>query len=147
MSDTELADRLALQDVMLNYAAGVDDRNLEQYRNCFADDMVALGFGTQTYEGKEAWIAYVWSALDKYSASQHMLGPQLATIDGDIARTRNDVQALHYFKPTAEDPDDTRRFMLWATYVTDMRREADGWKIIRHELVTRGTDITRVIPQ
>ena len=42
-----LADRAAIQDVMLKYAAGVDERDLELYRSCFADDVEILNFGSQ----------------------------------------------------------------------------------------------------
>lgn len=126
-------DRIELQDVMLNYAAAVDERNLERYRACFADDVEVVGFGTQTYRGRDAWVDYVWSALKKYSASQHMLGPQFATINGDEAQTRTDVQALHFLA------DSSTRFTLWATYKTTMRRIDDRWLISRHELVVCGT--------
>ena len=62
-----------------------------------------------------------------------MLGPQYAEIHGDRARTRSDVQALHYM---ADAPQ--RTLTLWATYETEMTRTADGWKISRHRLVPRG---------
>lgn len=136
MSSQTIADRIALQDLMLSYAAGVDDRDYELYSGCFTEDLEVLDFGSQPYHGKTAWLDYVWSALEKYSSSQHMLGPQLAVIDGDIAHTRNDVQALHYFKEAEH-----QRFILWATYITDMRRVNDQWRIFRHRLVTRGTQL------
>jgi ketosteroid isomerase-like protein len=136
MTNKYLTDRVALQDVMLSYAAGVDDRNYELYASCFCDDLEVFNFGPEPYHGKAAWLEYVWSALEKYNSSQHMLGPQLATIEGDIAHTRNDLQALHYFKEGEHD-----RFILWATYLTDMKRVDGEWKIFRHELVTRGTEL------
>jgi 3-phenylpropionate/cinnamic acid dioxygenase small subunit len=131
-----VADRIALQDVMLRYAAGVDDRDYELYQSCFDDNLQVLDFGPEPYESKAAWLEYVWSALEKYSSSQHMLGPQLATIDGDMAYTRSDVQALHYFKDGEHE-----RFILWATYFTDMRRCGSDWRIVKHRLVTRGTEL------
>ena len=49
MSDiATVADRIAIQDVMSNYAAGVDERDLERYRRCFADDVVIVGFGEES---------------------------------------------------------------------------------------------------
>jgi hypothetical protein len=33
-------------------------------------------------------------------------------------------------------------FTLWATYLTDFVRTGDGWQIVRHELVIRGTQQT-----
>jgi len=129
-------DRIALMDVMLKYAKGVDDRDLELYRSCFADDVEVLGFGEQTYRGGDAWTAYVVQALERFGPTQHMLGPQLATVDGDTAVCRTDVQALHYLK---DAPGTT--LTLWATYETEMRRIDGDWKISRHKLVPRGTRI------
>ena len=129
-----LADRAAIQDVMLKYAAGVDERDLELYRSCFADDVEILNFGSQAYHGLDTWAEYVWAALEKYNATQHMLGPSLITIDGDSAEVRTDVQALHYLKD-----GDAETFTLWATYNTLMQRIQGHWKIKRHSLQLTGT--------
>ena len=132
-------DRIKLQDVMLRYAAGVDDRDLDLYESCFADDVEVVGFGEETVIGAKSWRAFVEQALSKYGATQHMLGPQLATIDGDLAHCRTDVQALHYLLDT-----EGATLTLWATYFTDMRRFGEDWKIVRHQLVARGTKLDGV---
>ena len=129
-------DRIALQDVMLSYAAGVDERDFDLYRSCFADDVEVFGFGDEVVHGAEAWLAYVKNALERFGPTQHMLGPQLATVDGDNAHCRTDVQALHYLK----EPEGST-LTLWATYKSDMRRIDGRWRIVRHELVSRGTKI------
>ena len=136
MSDQLIADRIALQDVMLKYAAGVDERDMDLYRSCFTDDVEVLDFGDETVNGAEAWVDYVKTALEQYGPTQHMLGPQLATVNGDTAYTRSDLQALHYLK---EAP--TTTVTLWATYQSDMRRVHGEWKIFRHRLVPRGTRV------
>ncbi|MCX2976757.1 nuclear transport factor 2 family protein [Candidatus Marimicrobium litorale] len=125
--------RIALQDVMLTYAAAVDERDQPRYLACFEEDVEVVGFGNKTYRNRDQWVDYVWRALDKYSATQHMLGPTLATISGNRACTRTDVQALHFIAGK-----DTH-FVLWATYKTDMQRRGDNWKISRHELIVTGT--------
>lgn len=132
-----LADRSALQDVMLNYAAGVDDRDMKLYRSCFSDNAEVVGFGDKTFDRIDEWVDYVSNSLEQFSSTQHMLAPQLATIDagGEGAQTRNDVQALHYFK----SPKDKEIFMLWGVYKTDMEKKSGKWKIVRHELILRGT--------
>ena len=131
-----VADRIELMDVMLKYAKGVDERDMTLYRSVFADDVEVLGFGPDVYHGADAWAAYVETALAQFGPTQHMLGPQLATVNGDTAQCRTDVQALHYLK---DKPDTT--LTLWATYVTDMKRINGAWKITRHELVSRGTRV------
>lgn len=118
---------------MLNYAAAVDERDIERYRNCFTDDVKVVGFGTRTYSDRDDWVAYVWEALQKYSATQHMLGPVLVDLQGDEAQARTDVQAVHFFA------EGDTRFTLWATYRTTLRRDTNQWRICRHELVVTGT--------
>lgn len=136
MTQQELADRLAITDVLLTYAKGVDERELELYRSVFADDVEVVGFGEETVHGADAWREYVESALSRFGATQHMLGPPLIRVDGDVAHARTDVQALHYMK---DAPDTT--MTLWATYETDLARRGGTWKITRHELVPRGTRV------
>ena len=132
MSDTD--DRRQLQDVMLAYAAAVDDRDMARYRACFADDVEIVGFGEETIAGADNWTASVESQLEAFSATQHLMGPQLATVSGDTASARTDVQALHVIKD-----GDGAMFTLWATYLTNFVRTGEGWRIARHELVIRGT--------
>ena len=139
MSDiATVADRIAIQDVMSNYAAGVDERDLDRYRRCFADDVVIVGFGDGTTQGADQWVTDVIGKLEAFGATQHMLGPVYAEVTGDHADVRTDVQALHYM---ANDPD--TMLTLWATYVTEMKRIDGAWKISRHELIRRGTRIQK----
>lgn len=132
MSDAD--DRRQIQDVMLSYAAAVDDRDMARYRACFADDVEIVGFGEAIVKGGDTWTASVESQLAAFSATQHLMSPQLATVSGDTASARTDVQALHVLKDT-----DGATFILWATYLTDFNRTPDGWRITRHELVIRHT--------
>ena len=135
MNDAD--DRRQLQDVMLSYAAAVDDRDMARYRACFADDVEIVGFGEAVVNGADTWTASVESQLEAFSATQHLMSPQLATVSGDAASARTDVQALHVLKD-----GDGAMFTLWATYFTNFIRTADGWKIARHELVIRATQQT-----
>jgi hypothetical protein len=106
------------------------------YRDCFADDAEIVGFGGGAVVGADVWTEEVKSKLAAFDATQHMLGPQMITIEGDTASTRTDVQALHYLK---DKPGET--LTLWAVYLTNYRRIEGEWKITRHELVRRGTRI------
>ncbi len=132
MSDAD--DRRQLQDVMLSYAAAVDERDMARYRACFADDVEIVGFDAAIVKGGDAWTASVESQLGAFSKTQHLMSPQLATVSGNTASARTDVQALHVLKNT-----DGATFTLWATYLTDFKRTPEGWKIARHELVVRHT--------
>ena len=134
--ENTLADRLAMQDILTHYAAGVDDRNFGMYRDCFAKDAETVGFSGGSIIGADTWTEEVKSKLEAFDATQHLLGPQLLYIEDDTAFTRTDVQALHYLK---DKPGET--LTLWAVYLTNYRRIDGEWKITRHELVRRGTRI------
>ena len=63
-------DRIALMDVMLRYAAGVDERDMVMYRSCLHDDVEVHGFGADgvVYRGGDVWTDYVVNAL-KYGGN------------------------------------------------------------------------------
>ena len=129
---TVIDDRAALQDLMLRYGASVDDRDLVQYRACFADDVGVVGFSEHEIIGADIWVENVESQLQAFEQTQHLLGLPLLNIEGDRAAARTDVQALHTFR---ERPG--ARLTLWATYKTEFQRISGDWKIIRHELIVR----------
>ena len=137
--DTET--RLAIQDVLTRYAAAVDERDLEAYRACFADDVEIVGFSAEPLTGADAWVQDVEQKLEAFGATQHLLGPQLTTLEGRKASTRTDVQATHYLR---DQPG--RILTLWATYLTRYALIDGAWKITRHELVRRGTQISAAGP-
>ena len=131
---TATDDHQRIQDLMLAYAAAVDDNDMTAYRDCFDDNVEIVGFGESVVHGADQWVASVSSQLEAFSGTQHLLSPPLATLRGDRASARTDVQALHFLKTPAGGT-----FTLWATYLTDFIQTQDTWKIARHELVVRGT--------
>ena len=131
---TATDDHHRIQDLMLAYAAAVDDNDMASYRDCFDDNVEIVGFGESVVHGADQWVASVSSQLEAFSGTQHLLSPPLATLRGDRASARTDVQALHFLKTPAGGT-----FTLWATYLTDFIQTQDTWKIARHELVVRGT--------
>ena len=131
---TATDNRQRIQDLMLAHAAAVDDNDMTAYRDCFDDDVEIVGFGESTVHGADNWVASVSDQLEAFSGTQHLLSPPLATVAGNRASARTDVQALHFLKTPAGGT-----FTLWATYLTDFIQTQDTWKIARHELVIRGT--------
>jgi ketosteroid isomerase-like protein len=119
---------------MSRYAAAIDERDLAGFAALFASDVEVVGFTRKPMVGAREWVAFVEKTLDGFSATQHMLGPQLAAIESDTANARTDLQAIHVMKQPAGEI-----FTLWGTYETRMRRDRDGdpWKIARHALVVR----------
>ena len=139
----ELLDKKATMDVMIRYATSVDNRDLERYRTCFVDDVQVVGFGDASYPSADDFVAYVREALERFGATQHLMGNQVVEFQegGDVAHTYTDVQATHFM---ADDPEAI--LTLYATYFDIMVRIDGEWKIRHHELRPRGSQTTRHSP-
>ena len=62
----DLEDRLAVQDVMLQYASTVDEKDYEGYRALFAKDVVVVGMGENDIHGIDEYYPWWKEAIDKY---------------------------------------------------------------------------------
>jgi 3-phenylpropionate/cinnamic acid dioxygenase small subunit len=129
-----VATRMAVQDVILQYAACIDELDFDSYRGCFSQDCEFVGFGSETIRGAERWIEFVKKTVEPFSATQHMLGPPQAQLAGELASLRTDLQAQHFLREPRG-----RIFTLWGTYRSDLERDSGTWRIRRHELVVRAT--------
>ena len=123
------SDRLAVADVMIRYATSVDARDLDRYAGCFTDDVEVTGFSAGPINGLATYMPWISSALSRYSATHHLLGNQVVSIDGDAAHLRTYVTATHVL---ADEPDTL--VVLWANYDDRLIRTPDGWKITHHRL-------------
>lgn len=129
-----LLDRLDAADVIVRYAACIDERDWDTYPSCFTPDVELHGFGNRPVCGVDAWLDFVQRALEGFTATQHLLGPPQVSLSGDSAELRTDLQAQHFFRAPAG-----RILTLWGTYRSSLVRSGDGWRMRRHELVTRAT--------
>lgn len=129
-----LADRQATQDVMVRYAACLDERDWVAYRDCFAPDVEFHGFGPDVITGIDAWIEFVQGVLGRFDATQHMLGPPRIELSGSQAELRTELAAQHFYR----EPKG-RIFSLWGTYRSLLVRLPERWCIQRHALDTRAT--------
>ena len=130
----QLMRRLEAQDVIVQYAACIDELDFETYRSCFADDCEFVGFGATTIQGTDAWIEFVQKTIEPFSATQHMLGPPQTRLEGERAFLRTDLQAQHFLREPRG-----RILTLWGTYRSDLTRTGEGWRMTRQELVVRAT--------
>ena len=60
---TATDDRQRIQDLMLAYAAAVDDNDMTAYRDCFDDDVEIVGFGESSVHGADNWVTSVSGQL------------------------------------------------------------------------------------
>lgn len=136
-SVAELADRLAIQDVLVQYATSCDARDMDAYGDCFLTDALVTGFGAGNFEGRQAWVDYVTGALKRFAGTQHFIGNQVVKLNGDTATMRTYVQATHV---PIDKPKTT--MTLFATYYDELVRDTDGkWRIKLHRLEPTTTQL------
>lgn len=102
-----LLDRAEIADVMGRYCLGMDLRDWDMYRSCWADD---LTFDVDDFEFPDApaanhsldsWIAGLKAFFARLDHSQHVKYPVSYAIEGDRAEVYAIMQGKHW-KPQPE---------------------------------------------
>lgn len=126
----ELADRAAIQDVLLRYARGVDRRDLDLVAACFLPDA--------SYEGALASgtiadaLARLRDRLTRYDATMHFIGNQLIETDGDSASSETYAVAYHRLTEGGV----AKLLTVGVRYLDDLVRSGERWRIRRRVVTT-----------
>jgi hypothetical protein len=131
-----MADRLAVSDVVLRYATGVDSRDWDLYASCFTDP---CEFDFSSWSGtpassmpRAAWVAAVRASLSGFDATQHISTNHVVTFSDDVGNEATCVsymQAQHFL---ADQPVTT--CTLGGFYTNTLVRSDDEWRISRCQL-------------
>lgn len=127
LTPAEVADRLAIMDVMTAYTRAIDTREWDRLDDVFTDgaviDYTAVGGIRETFPAIKAWLAM---ALGSFDVSQHIITNHEITITGDTAATR-----VYVFNPMGKKRADGELalFFMGGYYVDRWVRTAAGWRI------------------
>ena len=123
----ELEDRLAITDLLYQYATALDTRDWDLLRRTFTADGVAdyLEFGGVN-EGGEAIVALCSGVLEGLDSSQHLIAnPRVTRLDGDRAEASCYFQAQHFLA----SPAGGNAYLVGGRYDDRLVRTEDGWRI------------------
>lgn len=122
----ELEDKLAITDVLYQYATGLDSRDWDMLRDCFTGDGVAdfLEFGGVN-EGQDAIVALCSGVLAGLDSSQHLIGNPRVGLEGDRAKAVCYFQAQHFLVSAGGG----NAYLVGGHYHDRLRRTDAGWKI------------------
>lgn len=133
-----LADRLAIQDVLVRYSTAIDTKNFAMLDEVFAAD----GIGDYTASGGirgnlseiKQWLG---RALSFFTVVQHLVTNVTIDLHGDEATT-----SCYLFNPLGYPRDDGTTEMLWcgAMYRDRFVRTPDGWRIRERVIEPRYLD-------
>jgi 3-phenylpropionate/cinnamic acid dioxygenase small subunit len=126
-SSEELADRLAINDLLVRYAWAIDTKDWDALDDVFTPDAhidyTATGGIAGTLAEIKPWLA---QSLAAFPATQHLLANSQVTIDGDTATARTAV-----YNPmgaaTREGP--LHFFFMGGIYADRLVRAPSGWRI------------------
>jgi hypothetical protein len=147
MGPTELADRLAIRELVDAYAQCADRRDAEGQKSLFTRDTRFVvymdGEGsepTQALDGREA-LTPVFDALNNYQATMHFNGQSTIALDGERATGESYCIAHHLFADDGE-----RRLMVAFLRYHDRFAKIDGsWRFAERKLYVDWTE-TRPSP-
>jgi hypothetical protein len=124
----DLTDWRAVLELSTRYASGIDLRDWSAYRRCFTDEL-RIDFSSFTHRpappapvAADDWVSMVRSTIDGFESTQHLIGNQVVTLDGDEGGYTAYVQAQHWMSRD-------RWYLIGGWYENRVRRQADGWRI------------------
>jgi len=127
-----LLDRAEIADVLGRYAYGMDARDWDMVRSCWAEkiafDFTGLDLWDEPLESvdREVWMRTLQAFFAALPASQHLNTPVLYEFDGDDRCTVIAVLHAKHWRPNESgDPLQT----VVGYYRDELIRTDDGWKI------------------
>lgn len=126
----ELADRLAIMDVIVQHSRGVDRADAAILKSAYwPDATVAYG----AFEGAaHAFCEFLPDAIRHYARTQHSVSNIRIDLRGNEARVESYVTAYHYLA-VADGPD--REMTYLGRYLDTLRRRDGYWKIQHRQVV------------
>ena len=125
----ELSDRLELRALVDRYARIPDDREYSLVDAIFTEDATLVGPGFEL-SGREL-IRQGMQAIEQYSATLHSMHGQVVEIEGNEATGDTWCTANH-----VHEKEGRPHKLDWGIrYKDHYRRETQGWRIARRELV------------
>ena len=124
------ADRAAKQDiaeVLVGYATGIDRRDWDLFRSCFASDCLAEYEGIGTWESADAITDFMVTAHAGMGPTMHRISNIAIDVDGDGDGNR--AVARSYVDGILMAADGDSGVNPVGFYDDELLRMADGWRI------------------
>ncbi len=128
----EIADRLEIQDLLIDYCTAVDQRDFDAFDSIFTPqgriDYTAMGGSAGSVQEMKS---YLQKALGAFPASQHLIANVRIRVFGDQAEARCVCHNPMVFRRDAKTLQ-VMFYGLW--YVDRLVRTPQGWRIHQRRL-------------
>ncbi|HUH36936.1 MAG TPA: nuclear transport factor 2 family protein [Spongiibacteraceae bacterium] len=127
MNNQEIADRFAINDLLIDYCTAVDSKNFDAFDTVFTEDAFIDYTAMGGPKGSRAEIkAYLTKVMPTFPGFQHMIGNSRVWLEGDTARARTICHNPMVIN-LPEGGTQVAFYGLW--YVDKLVRTAQGWRI------------------
>ncbi|MBT4162126.1 MAG: nuclear transport factor 2 family protein [Gammaproteobacteria bacterium] len=126
----EVADRLAIMEVVATYSRGMDRASEDILKNCYWPE-AEVDYGA--YKGAANNLCErLPDAMKRYENTQHMVSNTLIEISGASARVESYLTAYHYLAQK-DEPDMEMTYI--SRYLDRMEKRGEVWKIAFRKVV------------
>lgn len=131
MTETQrqLADRSAIERLLISYAIALDTRDFEMLATCFSTDAV-LEYDAAPPATRAEFVERA-RGLTKFVATQHVVSNIAVRITGDSAWASSYAHAMH----VRGESGGRETYLMGGKYTDVLARTPDGWRITRRRFV------------
>ena len=130
MNTQRALDLIEIQHLLATYVYAIDAKDFDRLDEVFTADAVidytATGGASGDFPAIKRWLV---TALAPFPLTQHLIGLPLIQIDGDRASAR--TMLFNPMRRAGDGDGDERLFFIGASYVDELVRTAQGWRITR----------------
>ena len=138
-----LLDRAEIHDLAMRYSAGLDLRDYDMMRSCFAPEFEATFGARYSFSKIDDFIAFIRDTRPRFTATNHSLGNQLIEVHGDRANMETYIMVTHF--EAREGQADHVSTKGGPRYLDKLVREDGRWLISqRREVGGNATEPDRV---
>ena len=123
-----LLDRAEIHDVQMHYALGIDLRDWDRIRACFADQFHATYGPLGAFTDHDKLIEFI-KGVEHFDSTTHFMGTQLIEVDGDSALMETYAMITH--RQTDASGDKSEWMAGPSSYVDRLVRQNGRWKIAK----------------
>lgn len=153
----QLVDEAEIRKLTVNYAKATDALGTgdaeqvafgrELYRKTFTADAQVKAGESPTLTGPDAWADFVMEALAQYTTTQHLVGSIDVQLDlpqgaaqAETGRMTTYLHASHELEPGGNI------WIVLGTYVDEVVRTPEGWRISRRTLGFTSSELREHTP-
>ena len=126
----QLADRLAVQDVVVRYFELVDAKAWDRMHEVLTDDTTARWTPEVLVQGRDRIVAATQHMIASDEiVTHHLVAAMTPVVDGDTAEVTARVRAMHH----GVGPREGKFYESLGVQPTRLARTPDGWRIAHHE--------------